>query len=343
MKRVQIQVDRGRPSQQRRANAPVTLKDVAAEAGVSLQTVSFVVNKKGSVSPEVRHRVQQIADRMGYLPNKSAKAMRTGRSQTLGLIIDDLSHPYWVEYVQAAERAAAARGYAVLLVDAHDSTDETMGRIEALRMHPVDGVITTLYSPAIARLKLPMVVISGAVRGRDSVVSDDVNGGRVLAEHLLELGHRTYGLITSPRKVGVPTRRRGFLDRLPPDATVAWELGTDRYEALTQEVIPALRRKEATAIVCSNDVVAVAVLRALHALGIAVPAEVSVVGYDDISWAGIVYPRLTTIRQPFVEAARAALDLLVTRIERPTRRARHVLLGVSLVRRESTGRVSGAT
>ena len=318
---------------------PVTLKDVAAAAGVSLQTVSYVVNGKGSISQAVRERVQEVADRMGYVPNKSAQAMRTGRSRTLALVSDDLTHPYWAEYSQAVERAAAAAGYAVLLIDAHNESSETIARIDSLRTHPVDGIITVLYTPAVARLKLPMVVISGAVRGRDSVVSDDAAGSAILAERLLQLGHRRFGLVTSPMVAGVPMRRKTLIDRLTEDGSIEWEYDTPPDERVGADVIPLFQRRDVTAIVCSNDVVAIGVLRVLRELGISVPGDVSVTGYDDVSWAGIVTPSLTTVRQPYVEAARKALELLIARIETPTRRARHVTLPVSLVERDSLGPV----
>ncbi len=323
------------------AHAPITLRDVAAAAGVSQQTVSYVVNNKGSISQAVRERVQQVVDQLGYVPNKSAQAMRTGRSRTLGLVIADLGHPYWAEYAQAVKRAATQVGYAVLLIDADDSSPATIARIDSLRMHTVDGIITTLYSPAVARLQLPMVLISGSgnVAGRDSVISHDASGGKIVAEHLLGLGHRKFGLVTSPIMTRVPARRQGFIDRLPADAQVVWEHTTLANERLGPDILPVLRAQQVTAIVCSNDVVAIGLLRTLHDVRLSVPQQVSVTGYDDLSWAEITIPRLTTVRQPYEEAASKAVGLLIDRIEQPKRRATHIKLSVSLVERESTGPV----
>jgi LacI family transcriptional regulator len=322
------------------SSTPATLRDIATIAGVSMQTVSLVVNNSGSISQAVRDRVQEVARSVGYIPNKSAKAMRTGRSQTLGLIIDDLGHPYWAEYAQEAERAAAAQQYAVLLIDAHDASAEP--RIDALRTHPVDGIITAVYTPAVARLDLPMVVISSAVtRGRDSVTSNNLAGGSMVIDHLLALGHRKFALVTSQRTVGVPDRRKGYLDRIPPTAKVLWELHTSIDEAIPDEFASLVAKARPTAIVCWNDTIAIGVLKALHKLKIDVPGEISVIGYDDISWAKVVTPALTTVRQPFDVAAQRVMELLTSRMADPTRRARQIMIDVVLVERDSTGPAPG--
>lgn len=319
---------------------PATLRDIATIAGVSMQTVSLVINNSGSISQAVRDRVQDVARQVGYIPNTSAKAMRTGRSQTLGLIVSDLGHPYWAEYTQQAERAAAAMNYAVLLVDARDPSAEP--RIDALRTHPVDGIITAVYSPAVARLNLPMVVISSAVRGRDSVISNNASGGAMVADHLLALGHRTFGLVTSPRSDHIPERRQGFLDRLPSGAKVLWELRTPVEETIPDKFAALVADNRPSAIVCWNDTIGVGVLRALHHLRVAVPDEISVIGFDDMSWAKIVTPTLTTIRQPLDGAASKIMELLTSRMANPDRRARHVMIDVELIERESTGPAPGS-
>ena len=192
--------ENGSGRRSRSAAGMTTLKDVAKVAGVSAQTVSCVVNNTGSVSDGVRERIRQIAAEMGYLANKSAKAMRTGRSQTLGLVITDMSNPFYPELAQSVERAAAAAGYAVLLVDANGSPSAAAQRIAALKGHPIDGVIATEYSPALDRLNIPTVLIGGPVNGLDCVNADDAAGGAALAEHLLWQGHRAFGMVTGPLK-----------------------------------------------------------------------------------------------------------------------------------------------
>lgn len=317
------------------------LKDVARVAGVSLQTVSHVMNNNGSVSEGVRIRVREIGERMGYRPNRSAKAMRTGRSQTLGLVISDMSNPFYAEFARAVERAAAAAGFAVLLVDVQApsaETAETAERIAALRSHPVDGVISTVRYPSVLGLDVPVVLLGLPARGRDSVTSDDVTGGRALAGHLLGLGHRRFGLVTSPLPGGIPIRREAFIDRLGSEGAIVWEYRTPASEQVAPDVADLLSQRDVTAIVCSNDIVAISVQRVLRELGISVPGEVSVAGYDDIPWAGIVTPALTTMRLPLPDMGRATVAFILARLDDPRRRARRLSLPVTLVERESVGK-----
>ena len=334
-----------RPRAGRPDGPPATrLKDIAELAGVSLQTVSHVMNNNGSVSEEVRARIREIGDRMGYRPNRSAKAMRTGRSQTLGLVISDLGNPFYAEFARSVERAAAAARYAVLLVDAQASSagkaaaGEVAERMAELMSHPVDGVISTVRYPAVVKLDIPVVFLGNPVRGRDSVTSDDVRGGRALAEHLLALGHRRFGLVTSPLPGGIPIRRGALIERLRGEARIVWEYRTPPTESVAPQVAALLQRRDVTIIVCSNDIVAISVQRALRDLGIGVPDDVSVAGYDDIPWAAIVTPALTTMKLPLAEMGRATVRFILDRLQDPARRSRRLSLPVTLVERESVAR-----
>ncbi len=333
------------PRAGRADGTPTTrLKDIAEVAGVSLQTVSHVMNNNGSVSAEVRARIREIGDRMGYRPNRSAKAMRTGRSQTLGLVISDLGNPFYAEFARAVERAAAAARYAVLLVDAQASAagkaaaGEIAERIAELTSHPVDGVISTVRYPSVLRLDIPVVFLGNPVRGRDSVTSDDRRGGRALAEHLLALGHRRFGLVTSPLPGGIPIRRGALIERLRGAARIVWEYQTPPTENVAPDIAALLQRRDVTVIVCSNDIVAISVQRALRNLGIRVPDDVSVAGYDDVPWAAIVTPALTTMKLPLAEMGRATVRFILDRLQDPARRSRRLSLPVTLVERESVAR-----
>src|ERR1700730_9604828 len=183
----------------REIGAVVTLKDIAKVAGVSAQTVSCVINNPGSVSDSVRKKIRQIATQLGYLPNKSAKTMRTGRSQTLGFVISDIRHPFFSELAYGVQLAAGEAGYALLFVNADGSPEEVSERLSILRSHAVEGIITTEYSPAVRRLGLPTVKIGEPVRGVTSISADDAAGGVLLAEYLLAKGHRHIGFVRSPR------------------------------------------------------------------------------------------------------------------------------------------------
>ncbi len=313
----------------------VTMRDIARIAGVSVQTVSCVVNNNGSISEALRTRIRKIADDLGYRPNLSAKAMRTGRTQTIGLVIADLRVPFFPELAYWVQRAALARGYSVVIVDTDGTPEQTADRILSLKGMAVDGVISTEPIPVVLDLGLPTVLIAAPVRGLDSVSSDDAGGGALLAAHLIALGHRRIGMVTSPRTGAIQIRREGFLKRLEGEAEVVWEVVTPPSEIITNDIRRMFNAIDVTAVACSHDLIAIGLLRALWEMGIRVPDDVSVVGYDDVQWAAVVSPGLTTVRAPFAELANRAMDILFERMENPGRRARRVLVEVELVERET--------
>jgi LacI family transcriptional regulator len=324
------------PGRRRGARSGViTLKDIAAATGVSAQTVSRVINNTGSISSEVRERIRLLADQMGYVANKSAKAMRTGRSHVIGFVASDMRSPFFPELARSVERAAAATGYAVLLVDAQGSVANANDMVVALKSHLVDGVIVMENSPALERLDLPVVVLSDSVRGRDTVISNDVQGGSLLAEYLLSKGHQQIGMITSHLSGCVPIRRDAFINYPGSKETIRWERYTTDDETIGDDIVAQLKRLDVTALVCSHDVIAIRALRTLWDLGIGAPLQMSLVGFDDIPWASLATPSLTTIRQPFDAMGSEAVRLLIERIRRPTRRMQHITLDVALVERES--------
>ena len=321
--------------------APVTLKDIAKVAGVSAQTVSCVINNTGSVSDSMRKQIRQIATQLGYLPNKSAKTMRTGRSQTLGFVISDIRHPFFSELAYGVQLAAGEAGYALLFVNADGSPEEVSERLSILRSHAVEGIVTTEYSPAVRRLGLPTVKIGEPVRGVSSISADDAAGGVLLAEYLLAKGHRRIGLVSSPRGGCVLTRRDAFVERIVREGEIAWEVFTPPSEVITEQIATMLSRRDVSAIHCSHDLIAIELLRELSKQKIGVPQEVSVVGFDDISWASIAAPALTTVRQPFFGMCSGAIDLLLDKIANPDRRTRRLKLGVELMERETVADLVG--
>jgi LacI family transcriptional regulator len=173
----------------------------------------------------------------------------------------------------------------------------------------------------------------------DSVTGDDLAGGEMIAEHLLQRGHRKIALVTSPKEGSVQVRRSGLLRRLKGEGEIVWEVMTPPSDAIEQEVRDKLRERNVTAIVCSHDEIAISLMRTLRELDIVVPQDVSVVGFDDVQWASIVTPSLTTIRQPFKELAAQAVCLLLERIAKPQRKVRRVKLSVELIERESVTEV----
>ena len=171
--------------------------------------------------------------------------------------------------------------------------------------------------------------------GSNSVTSDDAGGGAMIAAHLLALGHRRIGLVTSPRASCIPERRAALIAGLEGKAEVVWEVTTPASETISNEIRRMFNEINVTAVVCSHDLIAIGLLRALWEMNVSVPEDVSVIGFDDVQWSAVVSPGLTTIRQPFAGLAQKAVEVLLDRMDRPARRARRIVVGVDLVERET--------
>lgn len=320
-----------------------TIRDVAREAGVSIAAVSYALNRGGTIGEEVRQRVLDVAERLGYRANQSARAVRTGRSMTLGLLVPDLNNPYYPALAQSFERAARRQGYTVMLIDTAGETAEEIPGIRRLEQHGVDGIVwcQTAAHDAMSPtdFSIPVVIIGTPIDGVDNVTTRDIDGGAILGHHLIDMGHRRIGMLTAGAIADSKyDRRSGFVEATRAAADIVWEEKVPFAVDLPENARAALARRDVTAVMCGNDLIAVGALRAARQLGIAVPDELSVVGFDDIPWAGIVEPPLTTIRQPVGEMAEAALTLLLDRFAKPDRPAHYLKVGVDLVVRASVAR-----
>ena len=326
------------------ARRTTTLKDVAREAGVSIAAVSYSLNGGGTIGEEVRLRVREVADRLGYRPNRSAQAVRTGRSMTLGLVLPDLNNPYYPALARSFEHTAREAGYTTILIDTSGSVEEELEGIRELENHGVAGAIWCQTSDQLAtsadEYAMPIVVVGAPGAAFDNVMADDVAGGRLAARHLLDHGHRDIGLLVGD---AVPDdkndRRNAFVAAVGRRAKIRFELKTPYAIDLAGTVIETLSRRTVTAVMCGNDLIAIGVLRAARQLRIRVPEDLSVIGFDDIPWAAIVTPALTTINQPVAELATVALELLLDRLDRPDLPLRHRKVPVRLVERDSVARL----
>jgi DNA-binding LacI/PurR family transcriptional regulator len=333
-----------------------TIREVAAEVGVSVTTVSHALSGKRPVSRQMRRRIQETADRLGYRPNRIAAAMTTGKTRTLGMVVPDIANPFFGELLASAERVAGERGYTVIGCSSElDSTREARD-VRALLDRRVDGLIYLASSaganPALAEVEqagVPIVALDeemASLPGTAVVVTvDNEHGGALAAGHLLELGHEEMAVVAGPR--GLPTasaRLAGFVEalsqagpRLPRSRIVR----ADAYRMSAGRTAGAalLERDDAlTAIFCANDLIALGVIEAARQLGRDVPGEVSVVGFDDSFVASLVSPPLTTIRQPLARLGKEAANLAIDLIEDPSGRHAGRQLPVELVVRGSTSR-----
>lgn len=331
----------------------VSIRDVAALAGVSYQTVSKVLNGKGSVGPETRSRILQCAVQLGYSPNALARTLVTNRAFTIGIVASDLSDYVLAQFVVGAEREARRRGHATVIgtVDREGSDGEL--HLHRLIEHRVDGIL--LAAPQmeenprvgeILRGKVPAVSIHHVPGGGISTVgSDHSQTGFLATHHLVGLGHRRIGTITGPKNRRVTqSRLQGYRRALaakdiPFDLALVEEGGLaaeDGYDATCRLLA---RAPDTTAIFVHTDIMAVGVLSALHDLRRRVPEDCAVVGCDDVPFAAHLIPPLTTVRVPFYETGETATRLLLDIIANQPADPQRILLPVTLIVRSSCGSV----
>ena len=326
-------------------NRPVTINDVAAATGVAASTVSRALSRPGRVNVHTRERIEAAAKALNYVPNSQARALTSGRTRTVALLVSDVTNPFYFGIVRGTQRELRAAGYAHLLIDTEDS-----GEVETEMLHrmrrSLDGAIlaaSRLPARALAALaaEIPLVAINRNVRGVQSVVIDTPSGIRHATEHLVSLGHRDIVYVSGPERSwpnearwhairaaaghGVSVRRIGPFPPERPAGSAAAD---------------AVLNTGATACVVFNDLLAIGMLTRLRQRGRHVPRDMSVVGCDDIFGADFCHPPLTTLAAPIDQAGRVAVTMLLSRLgERNADHTarRSVVLPTHLTIRESTG------
>lgn len=319
-----------------------TLNDVARKVGVSVATVSYVLNDTGSVSQKVREKVLIAVEQLGYRPNRKAQAMRTGFTNSIGLILPDLTNPFFPELAQKVENAARNAGLTVLLFDTQNQKDAESEGFKMLEQHGVDGIIwcpvdsdTPTANP---QAKCPVVVIDRPIPGYDIIQSDYRKGGCLLAGHALDLGHKNVGLLSGPANIeSAKQRRQGFLEAAE-NLSIQWDIEVPFSTSLSKEAIDALQAGGVSMVVCADDLIAISAMRILEDSGLNVPGDVSVVGFDNMPWSEYVKPKLTTINQPVGDIGSQAVVLLTEKIKNPEEQVacETTVLDVELIVRESS-------
>jgi LacI family transcriptional regulator len=326
-----------------------TSRDVARLAGVSQASVSRVLTNHPHVSEAMRQRVRDALTATGYTPNTQARAMRTHRTGTIGIVTGRITNPFYPQLLEALARAVTEQGHRMTLWHSDGGAGE-LAAVEAIRGLTVDGVIfttATAESESLAqaiRNRLPIVLVNRSLEGApcDQVASDNTLGGRLVADYLVGLGHTKLATIGGDETMSTGRERRhGFLSRLaelgihPPEA---WTHETDfTHQGGLDAMLRVFEHKETpTAVFCANDLLAFGALDAARRLGVRVPDDVWVVGYDDVDLAGWDAFRLTTVRQPIEEMGRLAVELLLRRLEEPDMPYEQRRFGCELVVRETT-------
>lgn len=307
----------------------VTIADVANQAGVSAQTVSRVINNKGEISAETRERVLTVIQELGYRPNRIARSLATQQTYTIGLVIPDIANPFFSELTRGAEDAAWEMGYNVLLCNTVETDQREKSSLHLLEETRVDGVIVcssrqeddqlfpvlrSFHSAVVVNRKAP-ADIAGVVR------VDDHLGGRMAVEHLLNGGRSRIAFLAGPqRSFSGGERLRGGMEVLHEagvEARADWQIFSSPRRKVGYEVVMELLRAHPTinAIVCHNDLMAVGALQACTELGLSVPGDVALIGFDDTVYSRVVCPPLTTIGVSKVELGNAAARMLFERIQ----------------------------
>ncbi len=328
------------------------LARIADSLGVSTATVSNALSGKGRVSPELAERIRATAAELGYVPSVAGRALRTGRSGVLGLVLADISNPLFPKLAQAIENSAAKAGYGILIADSHGDVAAQTQAIERLIERGVDGMIVVPRRGTwVTGASCPVAVIDSPSTPGNTVAADHWSGGQGLGLHLASLGHKHVLLLGNSTASNVQNDRLGG---------VRAGLGNAKVEAVWIEKLEAKAgqgcslgleaavARGVTAIAAISDLVALRALTELQRAGIAVPEDVSVTGFDDLIWSSVVTPGLTTMRMDVVTIADIAIAAVLEAIARPpsaeTRRgdgdtviASQPKVPMELVLRQSTG------
>lgn len=334
---------------------PVTIKDVARQAGVSHTTVSRALRGSSLISDETTRRIQETALALGYLPSAAARSLKTNRSQALGVIVSSIDDPYFSEILQGIEEVAQVNRYSLFIAASQRDPDRESSIVQAMRQHRVDGVIicSTSFSSErshqFSKYDIPIVMINNqaADEYRYSIYHDDVDGSRQVTRHLLELGHRQIaylgnsasGRTTQDRLAGFRHEMEAAGVSFPTE--YIFEIAGSEPEKSKLAAEHFLNLSDGpTAIICFNDMLAIGLLKALQQRGVGVPEELSITGFDNIVFSNYTNPPLTTFDQPkrFIgqKAAELILSLLnaTSDIHIPQHKI-HVLKGSLLVRQST--------
>ncbi len=325
-----------------------TINDVAERAGVSKSLVSLVMSGTGSVSAERTTAVLAAAAELGYRPNAAAKSLVRGRSFVIGMILSDLHNPFFADVVDGVDTAASEEGYRALLNTGFRVPSREAAAVDTFLQYRVDGLIlagTQLDAETIraAAASTPVIELAArtGVTGVDSITTDDFVGARLATEHLLQLGHRRIAHLTGSEGPSSQQRKAGFeatMTEAGPGVVMSTAAG-DFTEDGGAAGIGTLFDHGAdlpTAVFASNDFSAIGAMSALEERGFSIPGDVSVIGYDNSSLAGLRHIGLTSINQPRHEMGRLAVEFLLERLDGGRGRARHTVLEPSLVVRQTT-------
>ncbi|RWA78619.1 LacI family DNA-binding transcriptional regulator [Mesorhizobium sp.] len=325
-----------------------TIADVARYAGVSVATVSHVMNRTRHVEPETAERVRAAIAALRYSPNSLARSLRRGETKTIGLLLPDNSNPFFAGVARQIEDAGFVAGYTVILCNSDGSAEKEERYLSVLMAKQIDGLIfagSSDHARVFASLSaaVPAVLLDREIHSVhvDSVLVDHDHGGYLAGRYLVGLGHKKIGVIGGPRdSSSSPARVRGFVRALEEaglDLPASSVVDSDYHFAGGRLAMERLmgQAPDITAVFACNDLMAMGAIIALRSRGLHVPDDMSLVGFDDIPYAVTTWPPLTTIAQPVEKIGTRAVSLLLERLGEPTAPSRREVLAPVLVERES--------
>ncbi|AOF93338.1 LacI family DNA-binding transcriptional regulator [Sinorhizobium sp. RAC02] len=327
------------------------LSELARHLGVSIATVSNALSGKGRLSPELAKRIRDAADRMGYVPSQAGRALRTGRSGVLGLVLPDIGNPLYPEIAQEIERVATNAGYGVLIANSRDEIAAQDKAIFQLIERGVDGiVIVPRRGTTVPETACPIAIIDTPTTPRNTVSADHFEGGAQVARHLRALGHEKILLIGDDPSSNVQNARvNGMRSQLAEarEVETIWIVEIEAKGGKSCALgLAAWRARGFSAFACVSDPHALRALTELQSAGIAIPAKATITGFDNLQWSSFISPPLTTVKMNMPEIATLALDALVEAIQArdasddtpsPPVTARKAAVPMELVIRRSSG------
>lgn len=332
-----------------RQNRRVTIRDVAREAGVSTKTVSRVVNKEPDVNPGTAARVSEVVERLNYRPNEVARRLKGRRSRTIGLMVDDLSNPFMASCAQSIEGMAREHGHALILCDSHADLPMEDAYIELLMQRQIDGLLLVPAHGDNVHLKteqqagLPVVAFDRPAEGvqTDTVLVQNRAGARGATEHLIWHGHERIAFIGDVHRYYTARKRlEGYKEaleaaNLEPIHTLDVH-SIELSEKVTKSFLDT--SDPPTALFAANILTALGALRATEHLGLRVPEDLALIGFDDFELSPVLRPRFTLVQQPTAELGRRAAEMLFARLNGEGRpEPQRLVLPTELVVRESCG------
>lgn len=330
----------------------VTIRDIAKIAGVSITTVSHVINKTRYVSPELIKKVNYTIEKFDYEPNLLASSLKTNKTGTIGLIVSDSSNLFFAFMQTYIEDIFASKGYSIIVANSHYDLGKEIEILKMLKSKRVDGILIvpentdSSYLQKISRSGIPMIIIERELHGTqlDSVLVDNRLGSFNATEYLIKLGHKNIGYLD--RKVDKShsiERKKGYLSALEAHNIGVKEELIIRSGFSTEDGYNAakyfLKNKEKiTAILTFSDFAALGAIRYIFDQGLSVPEDISIIGFTDMPICPYTRPSLTTIQYPVLDIARASCDILLSRIKEPDDFKKKAVLKPKLIIRESTAK-----